>query len=172
MKYPHLENYTEGQLRAISRSSDAPADMREEAAAWLRGLEKGKAAKAERAAQSVALASPPKPKARHPEQDLHRAIWQLYKLRYETRFIMFHAASGEKRTARTAAILKMMGVVAGIPDFIGLLPGGRFFGLEVKAEKGRLSPAQIEMRDRILAAGGIWGEVRSLEDFQRWAVAA
>ena len=113
-------------------------------------------------------AAPPK-RRQHPEQDLQRAIWKLYQARYSDIFLMFHAANGEKRSPKTAGILKTMGVVPGVPDFVGCLWGGTFFGLEVKTDKGRLSEHQQVMKDRISAFRGEWDIIRSVEEFERWA---
>jgi hypothetical protein len=125
------------------------------------------------AAASVKVANPPplKPKGKrqHPEQDLQRAIWKLYQARYADVFLMFHAANGEKRSPKTAGILKTMGVVPGVPDFVGCLWGGTFFGLEVKTDKGRLSEHQQVMKDRIAIFQGEWDIIRSVEEFEAWA---
>jgi hypothetical protein len=43
----------------------------------------------------------------------------------------------------------------GIPDLVGLLPGGRFFGCECKRPGRPLSAAQVECLDQIKASGGL-----------------
>ena len=62
----------------------------------------------------------------------------------------------ERRLAqrRRGKDIQSLGVVAGIPDVI-LIHGGRVFGLELKAESGRLSPIQIATQERMRAAGAI-----------------
>jgi hypothetical protein len=56
----------------------------------------------------------------------------------------------------------------GSPDVVGWLRGGRFLGIEVKVEGNRTQKAraerQREWRDRIVASGGVSGEVRSAAD--------
>lgn len=61
--------------------------------------------------------------------------------------IWFHPANGELRDKRTAAKLKWMGVLPGVPDIIGILPPpvGRVL-LEVKAPGGRVSEDQDAIR--------------------------
>ena len=54
--------------------------------------------------------------------------------------------------------------ITGRPDLIICAPGGRYLGLEVKTESGRLSPAQAHQLERINAAGGIGRVVRSVKD--------
>lgn len=43
----------------------------------------------------------------------------------------------------------------GSSDIIGILPGGRFFAVEVKAPGGRLSPEQKQFLDDISRLGGL-----------------
>lgn len=52
----------------------------------------------------------------------------------------------------------------GIPDIWGVLKGGRFFGIEVKTEKGKLSFEQGEFINNVRAQGGIAFVARSVED--------
>lgn len=51
----------------------------------------------------------------------------------------------------------------GMPDIFCLI-NGRFYGLEVKNEKGRLSEDQIKWKERIEKAGGAFLLVRSVDD--------
>jgi VRR-NUC domain len=55
----------------------------------------------------------------------------------------------------------------GSPDLIGILPGGRFLGVEVKAARGKISPEQAAWIERINAAGGLAFVARSVDDFLR-----
>lgn len=59
-----------------------------------------------------------------------------------------------------------MGTAAGWPDFILNLPEGRVGYIEVKAEKGRLSPEQAAFRDAVVANGARWALCRSVEEAQ------
>ena len=65
--------------------------------------------------------------------------------------------------ARAIAKQKMMGMLVGFPDLLMLLDG-RFYGFEVKAEGGRTSDAQLAVGEAIVAAGGFWAVVRSIDD--------
>jgi len=52
----------------------------------------------------------------------------------------------------------------GLPDIVCVIPpGGKLCGLEVKSAKGRLRPGQIAFRDRLLATGGSYHVVRTLQ---------
>ena len=56
--------------------------------------------------------------------------------------------------------------VKGIPDRIAV-KDGRFYGIEVKAPTGRMSPYQTEFKTRLEEAGGVYIEARSLEDVMK-----
>lgn len=68
----------------------------------------------------------------------------------------FGSHKGKKWVIRTGE--------AGWPDIEGILPGGKYFGIEVKTKKGVLSESQKEMADLIHEKQGIWFVARSLED--------
>jgi hypothetical protein len=55
---------------------------------------------------------------------------------------------------------------AGVPDIVGC-KNGRFFALEVKTEAGTPTKLQEYVMNKIKAAGGISGVVRSVEDAKR-----
>jgi len=57
-------------------------------------------------------------------------------------------------------------IPAGWPDLTGLLPDGRFIGVECKANRGRQSPAQKAMEREIRKRSGIYLLARSVEDLQ------
>ncbi len=87
--------------------------------------------------------------------------------------VWFHVPSGGFRRPIEAKILKGLGVKAGIPDLI-LLHDGKLFALELKTEKGRPSPAQLEMRDAINNAGGFaviaYGLTQALKTLEIWSL--
>ena len=58
-------------------------------------------------------------------------------------------------------------VPAGWPDITGLLPDGRFIGVEVKAPGGRQSPVQESMEREIRKRSGIYVLAHSVEDVER-----
>lgn len=53
---------------------------------------------------------------------------------------------------------------AGWPDIEGVMKDGRYFGIEVKAKRGILSPNQKIVGQKILDSKGIWFVARSLDD--------
>jgi hypothetical protein len=64
----------------------------------------------------------------------------------------FHVPLGGYRRPIEAAILKSIGAVPGIPDLI-IIHSGQCFGLELKADRGRLTDVQRVAHGRMRAAG-------------------
>jgi hypothetical protein len=66
------------------------------------------------------------------------------------------------------------GVKNGLPDFWFILAGGLSAGLELKAGKGKPSPAQEAMRDAWKAAGALYefatGWDEAINFFNRWGI--
>lgn len=58
-------------------------------------------------------------------------------------------------------------VPAGWPDITGLMPDGRFIGVECKSPAGRQSPVQKQMESEIRKRSGIYILARSARDVQR-----
>jgi hypothetical protein len=81
--------------------------------------------------------------------------------------IIFHVANGGIRSKPEAARLRWMGVLAGVPDLVLVLPAGRSAFWEVKAPKGGLSDEQKAFIKRLTELGHSWGIVRSIEDARR-----
>lgn len=46
--------------------------------------------------------------------------------------------------------------VVGQGDLAGILPGGRYFEIECKAERGRITPAQRARAEQLAAAGALY----------------
>ena len=80
-----------------------------------------------------------------PEAQLQRALVEHLAWRARPGVFAFHCPNGGWRSRVEAAILKAMGTVPGVPDII-IIYDGHCFGLELKAEGGRLTPAQIRPR--------------------------
>jgi hypothetical protein len=76
----------------------------------------------------------------------------------------FAVPNGEKRHIRSAVRLKAEGVKRGTPDICVMLPEGKVAWLEMKAEKGRLSSAQIYFRDLAARLGHHWGCASSVDE--------
>jgi len=97
------------------------------------------------------------------EELIHKAVIQHLLLRAEPGTFWFHPANGGKRSMREAKSFKAMGVVAGVPDLI-LIKDGHVYGLELKAAKGRLSPAQRATQEAMHDAGVLIWVAKGLDE--------
>jgi hypothetical protein len=104
---------------------------------------------------------------RRPEQEIQKALADHLRARAAAGTYWFHPANGGARTAIEGAILKACGVQAGTPDLI-LIKDGRTYGLELKADKGRLSPAHEEMRAAGAEVAVVVGIDEALAQLERW----
>lgn len=68
------------------------------------------------------------------------------------------------RSKIDGARLKRMGLVAGAPDLLVCLHGGRGLFIEVKAPKGRVEPEQHAFANDCLVIGWSWFVARSIDD--------
>ncbi len=68
------------------------------------------------------------------------------------------------RTNSGGVSYNFKGAPPGTPDIIGILHGGRFFGIECKIEKGELSDIQETWHSKCQAYGGLVGVARSVSD--------
>jgi hypothetical protein len=69
------------------------------------------------------------------EQQIQRAVFEHLAIRGAPAMFAFHPANGGWRSRVEAAILKGVGVRAGVPDIIAI-KGGRCYALELKASGG------------------------------------
>lgn len=102
-----------------------------------------------------------------PEADLQRAVVQALRFALPRSSIIHHCVNevteGGPRGAKRQAILVGMGVHPGFADLI-VLCDGRVLFMELKSQKGKLSPGQETFRNAVQAQGHGWALVRSLDD--------
>lgn len=109
-----------------------------------------------------------------PEKALHLSIAQLLTRVVSRKVLWWHTPNGEKRDAITGAMLKRMGTVPGVPDFLLFdTRTGYLHCLEVKAEGGHLSDEQKGWKARFdQSPTGRYAVARSLDDaiqvLQEW----
>lgn len=110
------------------------------------------------------------------ELSLHKDVAKLLRDHCLPDWKYFHPANGEKRDIRTAARLKSLGVIKGIPDLVLISPHGSAHFLEFKRPGGELSEEQAEFRlwcvkhnvpyvvawrmDQVLEELDLWGCLR------------
>jgi hypothetical protein len=88
-----------------------------------------------------------------PEDIIQRAVFQHLRARKAPGTFAFHVPNGGKRKPIEAAIMKGLGVTAGVPDIIAIR-AGHAYGLELKADGGEPSQKQIDVMAAMEAAGG------------------
>ena len=112
---------------------------------------------------------------RQSEQQIHRAVVQHLRQRGAPGLVFFHPPNGGYRRPVEAAILKGLGVRAGVSDLL-LWHDGKCFALELKSAGGRATEAQLafladmekagaytalaEGLDRALRTLEVWGLLR------------
>ena len=74
---------------------------------------------------------------------VQRTVCQHLRIRGVHGLLFWHTPNGGKRRPIEAAIMKSLGVRAGVADLI-LLHAGRIFALELKAESGRPTAEQMQ----------------------------
>jgi len=92
-------------------------------------------------------------KRRRPEEAIQRAVVDLLTKCGVPGLVWFHVPNGGWRSMVEAGIFKAMGVKPGVSDLI-LLHRGTFYALEIKTDKGKLTPLQQRFLDDVKAAGG------------------
>ena len=90
---------------------------------------------------------------RRPEDSIQRAVCQHLWTRGSPGLVWFCVPNGGKRNRIEAAIMKGLGVRAGVSDLIAVHEGSAF-ALELKADGGRPTEAQLQFIDDFRAAGG------------------
>jgi hypothetical protein len=101
-----------------------------------------------------------------PEAAIQQAVFQHLRARGAPGVFAFHPANGGYRKPVEAAILKGLGVVAGVPDVIAV-HNGRVFAMEIKAEGGRATPKQLAAIAALREAGAIVAVATGLDEALR-----
>lgn len=89
---------------------------------------------------------------KNPEQTIHLAVAQHLRTRGVPGVVWWHTPNGGQRGKAAGGILKAMGMRAGVSDFI-FVHADRIYALELKAEGGRATEAQLQFLSEIDRAG-------------------
>ena len=110
---------------------------------------------------------------RRPEVAIQRAVFQHLRARAAPGVFAFHVPNGGYRKPVEAAILKSLGVVAGVPDVFAV-HNGRCFAMEIKAEGGRATDKQLACIAALREAGAFTciaeGLDRALDVLESWGI--
>ena len=101
------------------------------------------------------------------EKTDQRALIDHLRWRGAPDLFAFHVPNGGWRSPVEAMVLKGLGVTPGVPDII-IVHAGKCFGLELKAEHGRMTPAQLDCHQRMERAGAIVGVAHGLDEAIAW----
>ncbi len=100
---------------------------------------------------------------KQPEAEIQRAVCRHLTQRGVDGLVWFAVPNQGRREPRSAAILKGLGVKAGVSDLI-FCYDGRFYALELKTEKGALSESQDKFVNDCLNVGAWVGVAYGLND--------
>jgi hypothetical protein len=89
---------------------------------------------------------------RRAEQTIQRAVFEHLAVRGARGVYAFHVPNGGARSPIEAAIMKGLGVRAGVPDMIAV-KDGKVYALELKAASGKVTDAQRQAIEDLRAAG-------------------
>lgn len=107
------------------------------------------------------------------EEQIQAALVLHLTVRAAHGVVWFHCPNGGRRGAGEAGRFKALGVRAGVPDLV-LVREGHFYGLELKAERGRVSDVQAAMLAELEAAGATvavaYGLDDALDTVTRWGL--
>jgi len=110
---------------------------------------------------------------RYPEAQVQVALCNHLRWRAKPDCFWFAVPNGGRRNAVEASHLKDQGVRAGVPDLI-LIRGGKTYGLELKADQGRVSVAQeavqIEMEIAGATVATAYGLDAALAQVEQWGL--
>lgn len=101
---------------------------------------------------------------------MQKSCVEWFDLQYPgLRLRLHHSPNGGYRNVIEASKFKLMGVRAGFPDLILLVPTGKhpFLGIELKTKTGRQSELQKAYQKEFEKAGARYVICRSFDEFRR-----
>jgi len=107
------------------------------------------------------------------EDDLQRQVILMLKNRLLSNTLYHHSPNEGMRKVQFKMKLKSMGTRFGWPDLEIFAPAhetitskNETLFVELKLNKGKLSPNQVSIRDSLISAGFPWALCRSVEDVE------
>jgi hypothetical protein len=99
---------------------------------------------------------------KRPEDALQRSVLAHVRMRGVPNLFVCHIPNGGLRSKIEAAIMKGLGVRAGVPDLLFILDS-RAYLLELKAEGEKPSPVQVATANELSAAGARVGVADNID---------
>lgn len=107
------------------------------------------------------------------EEAIQRAVVDLLSRAARPGVAWTHMPAGEARAKGVGGKLKGLGTKAGWPDLV-IVMAGQLYGLELKTNAGRVSPAQQAAHAELVAAGAIvavaYGLDQAMQQLKSWGV--
>lgn len=97
------------------------------------------------------------------EKAIHRAVIQHLMLMKAPGVKFWHTAQN-RMSAKEGGYWRRMGVTAGVPDLVVVIPGKGACFLELKAANGRLSAEQKAMLKALEAAGCVVATAKGIDE--------
>lgn len=98
------------------------------------------------------------------EAEIQKAIVDYLNAVLPRQYRVYANPNAARRKANGRASNGVPGLRKGIPDLTIRGPGGVAYDLEVKSQKGSLTPEQDEWGSWIIGIGGKWACVRSIDE--------
>ena len=95
------------------------------------------------------------PRKRNKEEATEQIKFVMHVRWLHPQILCFHIPNGGKRSKSEAALLKKMGVEAGVPDIFIAKGNSHFYGLfiEMKTKEGKLTAKQVVIRNKLKSEG-------------------
>lgn len=102
------------------------------------------------------------------ENEIQRNVFKHFRQRSAPGVFAFHPKNGGiHQRGRRAGINSGLGVIPGVPDIIAI-KAGQTYALELKTEKGKASPVQDDVLEKLGKAGAVVGIAHGLDAAVRW----
>ena len=102
-----------------------------------------------------------------PELKLQQDCFRFFHNQYPPlRGILWKVENERRRNKYEQMIAKSTGLVSGVAD-LNMVYNGTFYGIEVKTETGRQTPAQKEWQKTIEQQGGKYFIIRTEDEFKQ-----
>jgi len=86
--------------------------------------------------------------------------------------VYWRVPNGAVRHTINGRVIFKASPIKGFPDLAGVFPNGKFFAIELKTDKGKLSPEQTDWITKLNMSGAMAVVLRSKEEISEFVAAA